>query len=201
MTIKILQSVLLCKYLQNKSISIDIAKKECKEILLNNMGKEQSVLAFANVSGGYEVRNDSVNDCIGPKDISYIRNTKKIIEPTTCCVFNDFIDYLSFLTIQSLNNLNLKNNRKHDYLILNSIENLDSAVNILSLYDCIYCFFNNDECGGNTKHRLVLKLGNRNVYDVSNYYKDYKSVSDFLINKFHVHHLADEQCKRGRGRR
>lgn len=200
MIVEIKQSTLLCKYLQNRKISIDIAKKESKEILINYKKQKQSVLAFLNISGGYEVRNDSICGCIGPKDISYIRNSEDEIA-TTCCVFNDFIDYLSFLTIQSFSNPNFKNNRNQDFLILNSIEQLDFAIDLLSKYNSIYCFFTNDEEGGNTKHRLVIKLANAKVYDASIYYRDYKSVGDFLINKMYTRHFPNEQPKRGRGRR
>lgn len=84
--IDILSSETIVKYLDKMKISKIIAKKECKEILFRYKGKEHNVLAFVNISGWYEVRNDYISGYIGKKDISYVRcQDDNII--TTCCVF------------------------------------------------------------------------------------------------------------------
>lgn len=190
--IRLLSSMVLFEFLEKKRISVSIAKRVCKEISFIYNEKKYIVLGIANVKGGYEIRNDSISGCIGPKDISYIRNSKDEIA-TTCCVFDDFIDFLSYLTIS---NSKLINNRKQDYLILNSTEQLDFAIDILSKYNCIYCYFNDDDKGGST-NRLVLKLRSSKVNDASIYYRDTKSLRDNL----NIHHYPNEQPKRGRGRR
>ena len=195
--IRLLSSTVLFEFLEKKRISIFIAKRVCKEISFIYNEKKHIVLGIANVKGGYEIRNDYISGCIGPKDISYIRNSKDEIA-TTCCVFDDFIDFLSYLTIS---NSKLINNRKKDYLILNSTEQLDFAIDILSKYNCIYCYFNDDDKGGrgSTKHKFVLKLRSSKVNDASIYYRDIKSLRDNL--NMHMHHYPNEQPKRGRGRR
>lgn len=192
--IRLLSSMVLFEFLKKKRISVTIAKRMCKEFSFIYNENKHIVLAIANVSGGYEIRNDSISGCIGPKDISYIRNSKNEIV-TTCCVFDDFIDYLSYLTISNSKLINL---RKQDYLILNSTEQLDFAIDILSKYNCIYCYFNDDK-GGSTKHRFVLKLRSSKVNDASIYYRDTKSLRDNL--NMYMHHYPNEQPKRGRGRR
>ena len=190
-------SLTIFKYLKKMKISLFIAKKECKEILFRYKGKEHNVLAFVNNSGWYEVRNNYINGHIGTKDISFVRCRDDNIA-TTCCVFDDFIDYLSFLTIQSYSYSHFI--KKQDYLILNSFPCLDNAFLILEKYDNIYCFFNNDETGSNTIQRIVLKLGINKIHDASIYYKGYKNVSNFLTNKYIYQNNMEEIPKKGRRR-
>lgn len=195
--IDIIYSETIIKYLKKMKISLFVAKKECKEILFRYKGKEHNVLAFNNNSGWYEVRNDYINGHIGTKDISYVRCRDDNIA-ITCCVFEDFIDYLSFLTIQSYSNSHFI--KKQDYLILNSFSCLDNVFLILEKYDNIYCFFNNDATGSNTIHRIILKLGINKVHDASIYYKGYKNVSDFLTNKHIFQNKMEVIPKKGRRR-
>jgi len=59
-------------------------------------GKSYFALAFANESGGYELRNRYYKGCYGHKDISLIpgRNTAS----KSVAVFEGFMDFLSALT-------------------------------------------------------------------------------------------------------
>lgn len=95
----------LIRYLQERGISTDLARLECKELHFIHNGKPYFAIGFPNVAGGYEVRNRFFKGCIAPKDISHIRQHGEPREK--CLVFEGMMDYLSFLTLRMRNCLTL----------------------------------------------------------------------------------------------
>lgn len=92
----------LLRYLQERGIDADIAKRECKELRFTHNGKPYFAIGFENVAGGYEVRNPFFKGCIASKDITHIRQPEQ--QTDTCYLFEGFMDYLSFLTIHKRKN-------------------------------------------------------------------------------------------------
>ena len=81
-------------------------------------------VGFPNRSGGYEIRNKFFKGCIAPKDITHIRQT----EPgETCCLFEGFMDYLSFLTLRQARHPDRPALDGQEYIVLNSVSNLSKA--------------------------------------------------------------------------
>ena len=170
----------LLRYLQERGINTALAKAECKELHFVHNGKPYFAIGFPNVAGGYEVRNPFFKGCIAPKDITRIRQQG---EPrNVCCLFEGFMDYLSFLTIRVRNNPQYPRLTTQDYIILNSVSNLAKAENILTTYSQIGSFLDNDTAGRNACETLKAKFRER-FLDKSPYYREYKDLNDYLCGK------------------
>ena len=139
--------------------------------LINYLGER--CIGFPNIAGGYEIRNPFFKGCIAPKDIShfYAEEPKNV-----CFVFEGFMDFLSFMTLRRKENDGL---RRQDYLVLNSVSNIQKALERLSQYDSILCFLDNDEAGRNAYLQLSKELG-KSVTDASTLYNGYKDLNDYL---------------------
>ena len=88
----------LKSYLQSRGIDLGIGKCECKEIHYTCNKKGYFAIAFPNIANGYEIRNPYFKGCIAPKDISIIRESDRS-KVHCCCLFEGFMDYLSYLTL------------------------------------------------------------------------------------------------------
>jgi len=152
----------LIRYLQERGINTELAKKECKELHFFNNGKPYFAIGFPNVAGGYEVRNPFFKGCIAPKNISYIKQMKEL---DVCLLFEGFVDYLSFLTLCKRANLQCPRLDSQDYIVLNSVSNLSKAIYQLANYKRIYCFLDNDEAGTRAYQKLVKQFSDQ-VYDI-----------------------------------
>lgn len=170
----------LLRYLQERNIDTAVAKSECKELHFTHNGKPYFAIGFENVVGGYEIRNQFFKGCIAPKDISHILQQER--QPDTCYLFEGFIDYLSFLTIRKLKQPQSPNLKGRDYMILNSVSNLSKAIEHLSDYERIHCFFDNDQAGNKACLELQRTFSYR-VMDASIHYSGYKDLNDFLCGR------------------
>ena len=182
-----LSSPALLSYLQERGINIALAKRECTEARFTNNGKRYFAIAFPNVSGGYEVRNRYFKGCIAPKEISHIRQPGKA--GNTCYVFEGFMDYLSFLTLRQDSCPNYPELDGQDYIVLNSVSNVNKALYPLGSYGRIHCFFDND-CAGMEALRQI-----RNEYDSTRYIRDasqiYGGCKD--LNEYLQKRMADRK--------
>ena len=133
----------LINYLGERCIGIEIARTVCKELHFDTRGKHYFGIGFPNIAGGYEIRNPFFKGCIAPKDIShfYAEEPKNV-----CFVFEGFMDFLSFMTLRRKENDGLK---RQDYLVLNSVSNIQKALEPLSHYENVQCFLDTDEAGRN----------------------------------------------------
>ena len=163
----------LIKYLEERCIDVETARTVCKELHFDTRGKHYFGIGFPNIAGGYEIRNPFFKGCIAPKDIShfYAEEPKNV-----CFVFEGFMDFLSFMTLRRKENDGL---RRQDYLELNSVSNIQKALERLSQYDSILCFLDNDEAGRNAYLQLSKKLG-KSVTDASTLYNGYKDLNEYL---------------------
>ena len=119
-------------------INTELAKRECSEARFTHNGKRYFAIAFPNASGGFEVRNRYFKGCIAPKEISHIRQSGKA--RNTCYVFEGFMDYLSFLTLRQESCPNYPELDGQDYIVLNSVSNVNKALYPLGSYERIHCF-------------------------------------------------------------
>ena len=140
-----LSSPALLAYLQGRGINMELAKRECSEARFTHNGKRYFAIAFPNGSGGFEVRNRYFKGCIAPKEISHIRQSGKA--RNTCYVFEGFMDYLSFLTLRQESCPNYPELDGQDYIVLNSVSNVNKALYPLGSYERIHCFLDNDHAG------------------------------------------------------
>ena len=163
----------LIKYLEERCIDIETARTVCKELHFDTRGKHYFGIGFPNIAGGYEIRNPFFKGCIAPKDIShfYAEEPKNV-----CFVFEGFMDLLSFMTLRRKENDGLK---RQDYLVLNSVSNIQKALEHLSQYDSVRCFLDNDEAGRNAYLQLSKELG-KPVTDASTLYNGFKDLNEYL---------------------
>lgn len=179
----------LLRYLQERSIDTEIAKRECKELHFTHKGKPYFAIGFENVAGSYEVRNLFFKGCIAPKDITHIRQQER--QADTCYLFEGFMDYLSYLTIRKLKQPQSPDLKGQDYIVLNSISNLNKAIEHLSHYERIHCFFDNDQAGNKACLELQRTFFYR-VRDASIHYSGFKDLNDFLCGRKAVENEKNE---------
>jgi hypothetical protein len=170
----------LKSYLQSRSINLDIGERECKEIHYTCNKKGYFAVAFPNRAGGYEIRNPYFKGCIAPKDISIIRKSERL-RGGYCCLFEGFMDYLSYLTLVKLGRIT-EGSESMDYIVLNSVSNASRVIEPIKKYEIIHCYLDNDDAGRRVVDTLQELLGNR-VCDMFAAYPLYKDLNDFLRNK------------------
>ena len=174
-----LSSPALLSYLQERRINTELAKRECSEARFTHNGKRYFAIAFPNGSGGFEVRNRYFKGCIAPKEISHIRQSGKT--RNTCYVFEGFMDYLSFLTLRQESCPNDPELDGQDYIVLNSVSNVNKALYPLGNYERIHCFFDNDRAGMEALQQIRMEYG-RDLYirDASQTYSGCKDLNEYL---------------------
>jgi DNA primase len=171
-TIQNVQSIsnsALIEYLHERRISIDIARINCCEIHYSVNDKPYYAVGFKNDKGGYELRSKYFKGCTS-KDITSVKRNKN-----HCVLFEGFMDYLSFLTIQK------QQNAQVDVIVLNSLTNLPKVKSNLTAYKGIWTFFDNDAAGKKAVQELQSTCNN--VNDLSYFYSGHKDLNEYLCHK------------------
>ena len=170
-----LASPALYRYLKERGIEAETARRECREIRYGLGGKRYFAVGFPNMNGGYEIRNRYFKACISPKAVSYIREPEG--KRPVCCLYEGFMDYLSFLTLQKKGVEGFQPGC--DHIVLNSVANLTKAVPLLDGYKEILGFLDNDRAGKDTLKNLREIYGGY-VKDESFKYSTWKDLNDYL---------------------
>ena len=180
----------LIKYLEERCIDVETARTVCKELHFDTRGKHYFSIGFPNITGGYEIRNPFFKGCIAPKDIShfYAEEPKKV-----CFLFEGFMDFLSFMTLRRKENDGLK---RQDYLVLNSVSNIQKALEPLSHYENVQCFLDTDEAGRNAYLQLSKEL-RKPITDASTLYNGYKDLNEYLCAE--SKHSERAEIKKSKG--
>jgi len=171
----------LLSYLHSRMIDADIGRMFCKEIHYELRQRRYFALAFGNISGGYEVRNAYYKGCIKNKDISLIGHLRGEIQ-SHVCVFEGFMDFLSYLTLKQAGDDAICIDAPCDYLVMNSVSNLKKALAHLQRYAHIHCYLDNDLAGQKTVE-TITGMYDRHVSDESGRYAGYKDLNDYLRGK------------------
>lgn len=171
----------LFSYLQSRLIDADISRMYCKEVHYELRGRHYFALAFGNISGGYEVRNAYYKGCLNNKDISLIRHEGEGTQKSVC-VFEGFMDFLSYLTLKLAGDRTVCLAMPCDYLVMNSVNNLRKTLVHLQEYSDIHCYLDNDLAGQRTAETIAGMYGGR-ASDESCRYAEYKDLNDYLRGK------------------
>ena len=172
----------LQKYLtEDRYINTEKAMPFLRCISYEIRGRHYQTIGFANQSGGYELRdNDSFKGTIAPKDITPVFTDKITDRMKPVCVFEGFMDFLSFLS--------MKEEVIHHCLVMNSVSNV--ARSIRYLHDAnvfsIRAFLDNDEAGHRTTEDF-MEAGFK-VDDMSVHYRNFKD-----LNEYHIHRVREQQ--------
>jgi len=172
-----LASIPLLSYLSKRGIDLDIARQECREAHYTCHGKSYYAIAFPNEAGGYEIRNPYYKGCIAPKAVSLFSEG----QTDSVCLFEGFMDYLSFLTLRKRERLSVPCYGA-DLLVLNSVNNLPKALPRLKAYKHIYCYLDNDDAGRRVVD-MLRELKSDAVHDMMETYPLYKDLNDILTGK------------------
>lgn len=176
-TVKPLGNGALLQFLAERQIPILLAGQVCQEVYYKHNGKPYFAIAFGNEQGGYELRNKYFKGCFAPKAVTAIQNGA-----TSCCLFERFMDYLSYMVLKQHNNPAPSIIKERDYFILNSTSNTPKLLDRLAKYEQIYCYLDNDGAGMRTTLDIQQRYGAR-VSDQSVHYQGYKDLNDYLCGK------------------
>ena len=162
-----------------RCINLEKAMPFLKCISYEVRGRHYQAIGFANLSGGYELRDDKTfKGTIAPKDITPIFTDRA--EPV--CIFEGFMDFLSFLS--------MKEEITNHCLVMNSVSNVARTIRYLNDRHLthIRAFLDNDEAGRRAVQDFI-KAG-FHVEDMNIHFQDFKD-----LNEYHVS-CAREQQKR-----
>ena len=171
--------------MEERCIDMEKTTPFLKCITYGVRGRRYQAIGFANQSGGYELRdNGSFKGTIAPKDITpiFMYKITKQIQPI--CMFEGFMDFLSFLS--------MKGEITNHCLVLNSVSNTSKAIRYMNAQGIsfIRTFLDNDDAGRRTVQEFV-KVGFK-VEDMSVHYKGFKD-----LNEFHVYRVRERQKHKG----
>ncbi|WP_449435503.1 toprim domain-containing protein [Pedobacter steynii] len=158
----------LLVYLETRRINLAFARAYCKQADFTIGHRKYTAIAFANRSGGYELRNSFMKVCSSPKDITLIDNGSKDLKTV-----EGFIDFLSLLTMQP------KDHRSFNYLILNSVNLLSRALEIMGEYQNIFTYYDQDTSG--RKATELVSNTFKNAVDASGFYSSSEDLNDYWI--------------------
>lgn len=164
-----IQHYALRQYLENRKIYYYENEPNLKEVHYEINGKKYFGIGFQNRSNGFEIRSKYAKICIGKKDISLVVKGYK----NKLRIFEGFLDYLSFLN---------KLKPDSDFLILNSVALINRSDKILTNYDEIELYLDNDSAGD--KYTEMIKSKYLNVIDMRSLFFGYKDLNEWLVNGF-----------------
>lgn len=171
----------LLSYLRSRNIDTEIARRYCKELHYDLRRKHYFSIAFENVSGGYEVRNPYYKGCIKKKDITIV-NRSAHERQSHVCVFEGFMDFLSYLTLECQGETIVCIQAPCDHLVMNSVSNLKRTLHELDAYLYIHCYLDNDLAGQKTTETIAGLYGIKTVNEAIRY-TEYKDLNDYLRGK------------------
>ena len=163
-----------------RCINLEKATPFLKCISYEVRGRRYQAIGFANLSGGYELRDDKTfKGTIAPKDITPIFTDRA--EPV--CIFEGFMDFLSFFS--------MKEEITNHCLVMNSVSNVARTIRYLNDRHLthIRAFLDNDEAGRRTVQDFI-KAG-FHVEDMNIHYKDFKD-----LNEYHVSCVREQQKRK-----
>ena len=155
-----------------RCINLEKAMPFLKCISYEVRSRLYQAIGFANLSGGYELRDDKTfKGTIAPKDITPIFTDRA--EPV--CIFEGFMDFLSFLS--------MKEEITNHCLVMNSVSNVARTIRYLNDRHLthIRTFLDNDEAGRRAVQDFI-KAG-FHVEDMNIHFQDFKDLNDFHVSR------------------
>ena len=169
---------------KERCINLEKAMPFLKCISYEVRSRLYQAIGFANLSGGYELRDDKTfKGTIAPKDITPIFTDKITDRMQPICVFEGFMDFLSFLS--------MKEKVVNRCLVMNSVSNVARTIRYLNDRHLtnIRAFLDNDEAGWRAVQDFI-KAG-FHVEDMNIHYKDFKD-----LNEYHVSRVREQQKRK-----
>lgn len=167
-------------YLEERKVSLEIAKTHVKEIRYydEEFKKEYFSLGIKNNSGGYSLRNNRGHIILAPNDIRYIPSN---VPTKTIIIFEGMFDFLSYLMIKNTSVLN------DDVIILNTLAFIKRAVDEINKMDhieSVISFLDNPKDNPRSKESMdraisILCTSNRNIFLANETFKAYEDLAAY----------------------
>lgn len=161
-------SLSLLRYLKQRRIAEDIAKKYCPEISFSIKGKVNLAIGFRNNDGGFELRNQWFKGSSSPKAITSIENGSKELS-----VFEGFFDFLSYQSINQNQRV-----KPSDFLVLNSTSFFEKNKTFMERYETIHLYLDRDNTG--QKLTQLAVSWDKKFRDESALYSGYNDLNDWM---------------------
>lgn len=164
----------LIVYLEQRCIPLEIAKDYVQEMHYTRQGKPYFALAFANDSGGYELRNPYFKGTHSVKDITLV---KRKGNAGSVALFEGFMDMLSALVAYA------EDLKDTSLLVLNSVALKDKALVAIRAMDArtVQLFPDHDASGQEMGTWFMKQLRGMEVVDQSRRYAGHKDVNAWLV--------------------
>lgn len=159
----------LIQYLQSRKIPLAIAQDLCSEVWYSFNNRVHYALGLKNDADGWELRNKYYKCSTSPKTISSFYN-----EGQRLLIAEGMFDILS------LRVLDMEVFCYADFIVLNSLGNINHLPGTIRSYSEILLFLDNDHAGRTATQQLLKKFPN--AIDESQFYFDYKDLNNMLTH-------------------
>ena len=172
LAVKIIRHHGLKQYISSRKISLVIANQYLKEVHYK-VGSKQCpyfAIGFINAHGGYELRNKFFKGSNSPKYYSFIKGRSD----EQMNIYEGFFDFLSALELSK------RELPPYDTLVLNSLSNMNKCVDLVTKYNHLNLFLDNDTAGINGT--MYFNSIHSNIINRSELmFPNFKDFNDFLI--------------------
>lgn len=153
----------LIDYAKSRCVAPDVLRRYCVELNEGNY----YYIALPNTANGYAIRNAKFKGQRGASSFSFFigNNTSELL------VFEGMFDMLSFVSLS---------NTDKSILVLNSTANTSKAMELLSSFDVVHCYLDNDAAGHESTEKI--KSSHHNVIDHSDKYKQFNDVNEYILS-------------------
>ncbi len=170
----------LIGYLWSRGIPANIGRRYCEEVTYDIRDHHFFALCFMNILGGMEIRNPFFKGSYGVKAPSIITLSKTERTPS-CCVFEGFMDFLSYLTL--LNQYDpVINPVPRDCIVLNSTSIVKKAIPFIQVYDVAFTYLDNDAAGQQAVDTIEAAMVDRTIR-MSDRFREFNDLNDYLIER------------------
>lgn len=165
------RSIALRSYLKERGIDLKRVGDRIKEAHYLHGRSGYYALAFANNSGGYELRNISFKGTLGAKDLTTIAG-----DPTRVQVFEGFFDYLTSLMVGG-------GSPAPTAIVLNSVALRERAVAEIECLKptTVELYRDNDPAGAQLLDYFRKTLTNVQLIDRSDTYRQHVDLNDWFM--------------------
>ena len=169
----------LITYLRQRGIPPDVAQPYVQELHYEREGQPYFALAFANDSGGYELRNPYFKGTQGAKDITLIQPQDGV--QSSAAVFEGFMDFLSAVML-------VGRPPRMPVIVMNSTAMKDKTLEAIHTLGVktVYLYLDRDETGRQLTMALQEALTGVEVQDKAEIYAGCKDLNEWVQGRKQV---------------
>lgn len=178
--VKPVWSYYIRKYAESRKIPEDLLQRYCREVIVRNKerGQNFNYIGFENNNGGFAMKAPSGFKYTNKAGITTIDTSgERSVKPSSesVAVFEGFFDFLSWMVMQNTKTPTC------DIVVLNSVTNLDRALDYLKAHKSVIVFTDRDDAGRLCMERMKSLLPGKEVKDMSELYKNHKDLNEMLV--------------------